>query len=222
MKIIRDYAFAGSTSPNPRDPIIIHLRMKSNNKQMYTTFAKILSKYTSMLLDKRYSYENHGKNLGDVKLIDLMEKVIIVVDKSNNSFLESQAFYEYVNMTSNSVFMRCLHYYDIKYTPDMNELIEYNKLNMTIGLADKGKNPDNPSALVMRQMGCQLIGMRYQKKDSNLIENNMFFDKNNTAFVLKPEQYRYIPKIIKLPPPQNPKLSFATRTVNSPYYNFKI
>jgi len=222
LTMINNYAFAQSTSPNPRDPIIIHLRFKTSNQNTYKNMAKLLESYSSILLGKEYSYENHGKNLGDAKLSDLMGKVVIIVDKSNNSFLECQEFYEYVNMTSNSVFMRALHYYDIAYTPDMNELIEYNKLNMTIGLPDKGANPENPNSVVMREMGCQMLAMRYQEIDINLEENDIFFDENNSAFVLKPENLRYKPEVIELPPPQNPELSYATREVKSDYYKFEI
>ena len=222
MSIVRDYAFASSTSPNPFDPIILHLRIKSTSQEMYTNLAKILEGYNSILLDKKYSFEYYGKNLGSVKLSEFAGKVIIIVDRSNPSFLESQAFYEYVNMTSNSIFMRALHYYDIMYTPDMNELIDYNKLCMTIGMPDKGSNPDNPSSLTMRAYGCQLLAIRYQVIDTNLEENNLFFDEQGHAFVLKPEKLRYVPETIPAPPPQDPKLSYATRTVSSDFYNFEI
>jgi hypothetical protein len=153
------------------------------------------------LLDKKYSFEYYGKNLGSVKLPEFAGKVIIIVDRSNPAFLESQQFYEYVNMTSNSIFMRALHYYDIMYTPDMNELIDYNKLCLTIGMPDKGSNPDNPSSLIMRGYGCQLLAIRYQLIDTNLEENNQFFDEQAHAFVLKPEKLRYVPD-------QDPELSF--------------
>jgi hypothetical protein len=222
MNIIRDYAFASSTAPNPFDPIILHLRIKTSNQEMYTNFAKILEGYNSILLDKQYSFEYYGKNLGTVKLSDLAGKVIIIVDRSNTSFLESQQFYEYVNMTSNSIFMRALHYYDIMYAPDMDELIDYNKLNMTIGMPDKGSNPDNPSSLTMRAYGCQLLAIRYQVIDTNLEENNSFFDGEGRAFVLKPEKLRYIPETIPAPPEQNPEVSFATRDVSSDFYSFEI
>jgi calcineurin-like phosphoesterase family protein len=222
MPIIRDYAFSGSTAPNPLDPIIIHLRIKSTNQAMYKNFAKILESYNSILLSKIHSFENHGKNLGNIELPLLMGKVVIIVDKSNNSFLESPEFYEYVNMTSNSVFMRALHYYDIKYTHDLNELIEFNKLAMTIGMPDKGSNPENPSAVVLREAGCQLLAMRYQQVDINVEENDLFFNKNKTAFVLKPERLRYIPITIPLPPPQDPAVSYATRTIESDFYKFNI
>jgi hypothetical protein len=222
MNIIRDYAFSTSTAPNSRDPIIIHLRIKSTNQTMYQNFAKLLENYDSILLSKDYDSENNGKNFGNVPIKNLLGKVVIIVDRSNISFLECPEFYRFVNMTSNSVFMRALHYYDIKYTPDMNELIDFNKQNMTIGMPDKGSNPENPSSLVMREMGCQLLAMRYQKIDVNIEENDIFFDEKGYAFVLKPENLRYIPVTVPLPPAQNPELSYATKTVKSDFYSFNI
>ena len=222
MNIIRDYAFATATAPNALDPIIIHLRIKSTNQEMYKNFATLLESYDSILLSKDYDSEYYGKNFGNVELQKLMGKVVIIVDRSNISFLECPEFYKFINMTSNSVFMRALHYYDIKYTPDMTELIEFNKQNMTLGMPDKGSNPENPSSMVMRETGCQLLGMRYQLIDENTEENDIFFDENGFAFVLKPERLRYIPVTIPLPPPQNPELSYATRTVESDFYKFDI
>ena len=223
IKIVDEYAFNNSTCPNPTDPVIFHFRIKSNNNAMYKNFAKILEKYTEKrLLDKKYSYECQGKNFGNTPLIDLKNKISIIVDKSNPSYMDTQEFYEYVNMTSNSVFMRALHYYDIKYTPDMNELIEANKLGMTIGMPDKGNNPDNPSGIVMKEMGCQMLAMRYQLYDDFIQENNMFFDIKGFAFVLKPERLRQKDIQLPAPPAQNPELSYATKDISSDFYSFEI
>ena len=222
MKIIRDYAFSTATAPNGLDPIIIHLRIKSNNQEMYKNFAKLLEGFESLLMSKDYDSEYYGQNFGNVEIQKLMGKIVIIVDRSNTSFLECPEFYKFINMTSNSVFMRSLHYYDIKYTPDLNELINFNKQNMTIGMPDKGANPENPSSVVMRETGCQLLGMRYQYIDVNIEENDIFFDENGYAFVLKPELLRYVPVTIPLPPPQNPELSYATRSVQSDFYKFDI
>jgi len=222
MKIIRDYAFSTATAPNALDPIIIHLRIKSNNQEMYKNFAKLLEGFDSLLMSKDYDSEYYGQNFGNVEIQKLMGKIVIIVDRSNTSFLECPEFYKFINMTSNSVFMRSLHYYDIKYTPDLNELINFNKQNMTIGMPDKGANPENPSSVVMRETGCQLLGMRYQYIDVNIEENDIFFDENGYAFVLKPEPLRYVPVTIPLPPPQNPELSYATRSVQSDFYKFDI
>jgi hypothetical protein len=222
MDIIQNYAFFTANAPNSLDPIIVHLRIKSANQTMFQNFAKILEKYNKILLDKDYDSEYYGENFGDVKLRKLLGKVVIIVDRTNTAFLECPEFYRFVNMTSNSMFMRALHYYDIKYTPDMNELIEFNKQNMTIGMPDKGANPDNPSSIVMREMGVQMLAMRYSKIDTNIEENDAFFNDNGYAFVLKPEKLRYIPVTIPKPPEQNPELSYATRTIQSDFYKFNI
>jgi hypothetical protein len=74
----------------------------------------------------------------------------------------------------------------------------------------------------MREMGCQLLAMRYQKIDVNGEENDIFFEEKGYAFVLKPENLRYIPETIPLPPAQNPELSYATRAVQSDFYSFNI
>jgi hypothetical protein len=222
MNIIRDNAFNGSRVPNPLDPIIVHLRIKSSNINMYDNFAKLLENYNTILLGKEYSYEYKGRNLGNVPLSEFMGKVIIIVDRSNISYLESPKFVEYVNMTSNSMFMRALYYYDIKNTPDINEIIEYNKLCMTIGMPDKGNDPDNPSFIVTSEMGCQMTAARFQKVDTNLENYTIYFDEKGYAFVLKPERLRYVPVTIPTPEPQKPQLSYATRDVSSDFYNFEI
>ena len=137
--------------------------------------------------------------------------------------MDNKDFFEYVNMTSNSIFMRALNYYDVKNTHDLVELQEYNKPNMSISMPDANQTyPENPSAIICRETGCQMISMMYQQNDINLQENNAFFDKCGYAFCLKPERLRYIPITIPDPIPQNPALSYATRTVKSDYYAFNI
>jgi hypothetical protein len=222
MYTIKNFAFSNSTCPNPGDPLILHLRIKSTNQKMYTSLANLFKSYNSILLDKSYSYENHSTNLGDVPLLKLAGKVIVIVDRSNTSFLENKNFTEYVNMTSNSMFMRELRYTDIKQNPDVNELIEFNKKNMTIGIPDVGTSPPNMSGMLVRATGTQMMAMRYQQVDSFLEENTTFFDKASHAFVLKPENLRYIPVTVAAPTPQNPELSYAPRTISKDYYSFQV
>jgi hypothetical protein len=224
MNIVTNYAFATSTAPNSQDPIILHVRFKSSNQKMYQNFANLLKNYEKFFLGPAYSFEQNGTNFGNTPLLDLIKKntIVLIVDKSNNSFMDCKDFYEYVNMTSNSIFMRALHYYNVKNTPDLSELQEYNKQNMSISMPDVGTDPPNPSSIVCRETGCQMISMMYQKNDTNLQENNAFFDKSGYAFCLKPERLRYIPLVVKTPAPQNPALSFQTRSVKSDYYAFNI
>jgi len=244
MDTIINYGFSGSIAPNPTDPIIIHLRIKSTNQAMFSKFAKIFQKYNTYMLssDPHYSYEytnfdsdssnnstdasnnntntmtrRYTHNLGNVKLSELKGKIVVIVDRLNTTFMDNKEFYEYVNMTSNSIYMRALNYYDVKFTPDMNELQEYNKQNMTIAMPDNGADPDNPSGIICREMGCQLVAMRYQTFDANLEESLLFFDEAGSAFVLKPERLRYKQETIQETPPNPPELNFATRTTTLPY-----
>jgi hypothetical protein len=222
MKTIKDYAFSPGTSPNPNDPLLIHLRIKSNNQEMYSNLANLFKSYDDIMLGKDYSYENHGENIGAKPLTGFMNKIILIIDKMNNSFLENKEFLEYVNLTSNSVFMRAYPYYDVKNTPDINELQEYNKKCMTIVFPDNGINPSNPSGVLCRECGCQMVAMRYQSVDNLLEENAVFFDEAGSAFVLKPENLRYKEVTIPDPTPQNPEYSYQTRNVTTDYYNFNF
>jgi hypothetical protein len=187
---IRNYAFSGGTCPNPTDPILIHLRIKSNNQNMYSKLAEIFRSNTDIMLGPAYSYDSDGKNLGKVPLLSLKNKVILIVDRTNTAFLENQELLEYVNLTSNSIFMRGYDYNSIKNNSDTNELKEFNKYGMTIVFPNNGSNPSNPDGDICRENGCQMVAMRYQLSDKNLIENNLFFDRAQYAFVLKPVDLR--------------------------------
>lgn len=229
MNIITTYGFASSTVPNKLDPIVFHFRFKSANQKMYQNLANLFKSYDSFFLGPSSSFEQNGSNFGNTKLMSLVAsdtnpqgKIVVIVDKLNNTFMDTPDFFEYVNMTSNSMFMRALHYYDVKNTPDLVELQDYNKQNMSISMPDVGENPPNPSAIVCRETGCQMIAMMYQKNDVNLQENNVFFNNCGYAFCLKPANLRYIPVEIPEPPPQNPALSFQQRSVSSDYYAFNI
>jgi hypothetical protein len=222
MSTIQNYAFSGGTCPNPTDPLIIHLRIKSNNQKMYSNLANVFKSYDTIMLGKEYSFENSGKNLGSFPLLTFQNKVILIVDRINNAFLENQDFLEYVNLTSNSAFVRAYNYYNVKNTPDINELTEYNKRAMTIVLPDVGINPPNPSGYLCRASGCQMVAMRYQYVDNFLMENAAFFDNAGYAFALKPIELRYQVVTIPTPTPQNPNYSYQTRNVATDYYNFNF
>lgn len=222
LKVVEQYAFSGGTCPNANDPLLIHFRLKTVHKGTIVQIAEaLLQTVHSRLLGKEYSYEFQGNNLGTITMDKLMGKVIIIVDKSNNRF-ESTKLDEYVNICSNAMFMRALRNYSVKYTPDMNELIDYNKKQMTLTMPDLSSKDTNSPASLHMKYGCQLVGMCYQNYDSNMEFYEAFFAENKSAFVLKPSNLRYTQVKIDVPPPQDPALSYASRTVKSDYYNFTI
>lgn len=220
---IRDYAFSGATCPNPGDPLIIHLRLMSKNKPMYSKMATIFeTTLNSRLLGPKYSYENHGRNLGQEPIKNLMGKIVVIADRSNALF-EDTELDEYVNLASNSVFMRGVRYTQgVKYTPDMNELIEFNKKNMTIVLPDLNQNDPNYAFSLTQKTGCQFSAFSFQNFDANMEYYDLFFDKQGTAFVLKPQELRFIP--VTVPPPQkaNPEYSYEKRETKTDYYSMTI
>lgn len=223
LNVLQQNAFTSSTCPNPEDPLILHLRIKSTNAKMINNLTNLLSgfqKTNGRLLGPEFSYSK--KNLSDVKLKDLQGKVVLIVDGTNKAFIET-LFDEYVNMLSSSGNMRSLRYNDIKYTPDMDELVRFNMLGMTIGLPDKGASPANPSSILMREYGCQMLALRYQVIDSNTEENNIFFDDAGHAFVLKPEDLRY-KKIVVKTKEQKTIVDYAERVIKTdiPGLNFKL
>ena len=109
-------------------------------KQLYDTLSE-------KLLGKNFSYENNGKNIGSYPLLRLKEKVIIMVDKANPIFV-STLLNEYVNITSNSAFVRELRFSEVKFTHDPDDLKHYNKQNMSIVLPDISPNNKNPTKIV--------------------------------------------------------------------------
>lgn len=222
LEILRNYAFSSGTCPNPTDPLLLHLRIKSNHIPMYEKLLSIIEANTDLFLGKEYSYETDGKNVGQLPLLSLQNKILLIVDRSNPKFIEVPGLSEYINLTSNSMFMRKYSYFDVRNNPDLTELTEFNKRSMTIVVPDGGSNPPNPAGAVCRASGCHMVAMRYQWVDNNLLENTLFFDQATYAFALKPEILRYKPVTVSAPVPQNPEYSYETRSVKTDYYNFQF
>ena len=203
--------------PNASDPLFLHFRIKSNHVEIYNSVATSLSNYFGKyLLSSEYSYENHGLNIGLAPLKSLMSKVIIIVDKTNK-ILETSKLLEYVNIGGKSVFMRVLPFNNVVHTPDMDELIDYNRTNMTICTPD---DDNNYNTTITMQYGCQFSCLNAQYNDSILQAYNAFF--NEFAFQTKPENLRKVEVIIEAPPDPDMNKSYGYKTYSSDYYKFDI
>jgi hypothetical protein len=217
-----NYGFSSGTAPNYQDPILLHLRIRTSNDAVLNKMAATLKQNQDHFLNDEYSFENYGRNLGDTPLLKLCNKVVLIVQK-NADVMNNKNLMEFVNMTSGNVFMRGLTTNEIIQSTDFDELVNFNKRNMTISLAETGSaSPTNASAFAIRKSGTQMIAMRFPSFDSNLMESNTFFDLNGYAFVLKPEELRYIPVTIPVPEPQNPDYSFGARNIKSKFYDYNI
>lgn len=190
MEKVKDVAFS-SICPNPEDPIILHFRIKSEKSSICDVMAKDINHtFGQDHLDKLYSYEYRGNNLGDVKLKDLKKKVIVMVDKSENLKFKSTKLYEFVNMCSGTSILRKYRNNDIEHNIDTDEIMTHNKMKMSIVLPDVNTKTDNYSYIHAKEAGIQIMAMNFQNFDSNLKFYSLFFDSAGYAFALKPEDMR--------------------------------
>jgi hypothetical protein len=220
MEVILMNAFSNASCPNPNDPLFINIRIQSNDIHIYDSISESLIKHLQhKMLPKEYSYENNGKNLGAVPIKNLLGKVCVMVDKSN-PMVETTKLDEFVNIAGNSVFLRNLHYNDVVYTNDMDELKYFNKKNMTITSPNKSKTAENYKSVVPMQYGVQFNAMCFQTKDSNLATYKKLFEDEGHAFILKPPKLRFFP--VEITPPVEPTTSYGYQEYKSKFYDFKI
>jgi hypothetical protein len=228
-KTINERAF--SIAPNQNDPLLINLRIKSDNsnKEFIKRIIDCIKQFGDRLLEPEYNYEFGGQNLGMVPIKKFMGKVIIMVDVSNtvvkngcNAKTESEyCLHQYINIGSTSPFMHVLNYeLQVKNAPNMQELIEHNKKYMSIVFPDPPFET-NINFHAAKIFGCQLIGIMPLIKDDNLKKYNQVFADAGTAFKLKLPELCYQPVVIETPTPQNPELSFAPRNNKTDYANWK-
>ncbi len=225
MQVCRDYAFASGSSPTYSDPLIVHLRCKSQNQAMFANLAAIFKRHQDLMLGMEYSYEANGRNVCATPLLDLRHKIVLIVDRSNSAVLENKELSEYINATSNSAFVRLYDFDQVLHVPDVHELTEFNRQNMTVVVPNTRGDPlENPDGVVCRTSGCQLVAMMFQlgSGDARLAETTTFFAKARYAFALKPEALRAQPKTIDPPVAQNPDYSYSPRRVESDVYSFQV
>jgi hypothetical protein len=227
IKTIADKAVSNGLSttdcPNPYDPLLLHFRIKTSHLKVYNQIKDaIVLHLDSKLLSNEFSYENKGKNLGAEKLHTLMGKVIIMVDKIESNHIRGTEMYELVNIIGKSAFLRSLSYDDIVHTPDMDELIDYNKKNMTFGYPNLSHKPINHDSTIVANFGVQMFAMCFQHNSTHLEAYNKLFANNTSAFMLKPENLRHTPVTAEEPEKMSEDLSYGYKSYKTNYYNFDL
>lgn len=226
FEIVNNHSFSAGTCPNSGDPLFIHLRLNFNsnevNKDIYDTIASI---YTSSFpqsnrASMKYNYQMNGENIFAEDINNFRGKTILILNKSVHDY--SNTLDECTNAVVDGVFLQNQRNYDIVNTHDTQLVIDHNKKNCTIVSPDLSTGLKNIDFGVMQRFGCQFVCMNMQNIDSHLVYTLNFFNKNQSAFVLKPKELRYQPVTIQKPLPQNPKLSYSQRLVQKPYFSHII
>jgi hypothetical protein len=215
FEVLGSYAFSGSKCPNPGDPFIIHMRIMSQNVTMYDNLAKVIAGSKTVarnLLGPKYGREYQSKDLGNENLTDFKGKVILMVDGTNPVYRKTKLF-ELINMSSKTMFLSKYTYFGVKNVGDPQAFKDANKKNMCLVVPDKGGRPVNDGHNGPFTWGCQIAAMCFQEeaRDEKLKAYEDKFASVGYAFILKPEDLRYVPITIAPPAPPNPKASMESR-----------
>lgn len=184
-----------SKSPNPKDPIFIHLRVKSKNKQIY----KDIGKSVDFTL-KEYLYNQPVTP--DTKLSDLMGKVVLIIDKrfdtNYTDFAACKAgnhscynLVDYINLESgtNNLLLNTHNEIVDEKTIALTQKqdcqyctnIEQYRMAIPNEIASNSKNPELKKLIM--DHGIQIILCEFHKNDEYLDKYEEFFDEHKSAFV---------------------------------------
>lgn len=223
LKELSNVAFSETAGicPNPKDPLLLHFRIKTNNVNILNIIAsEIAENLGDRLLPIEYMRECNGSNLTNKPIKDFLGKVVIMVEKNNSSntmplLYQSKNLWELTNVTTNSVFIHEKRYMDIKNSNDVETITKFNKKNMTIVIPDLSVSNANYVSTIPQALGCQLMAMNFQNVDQNLLTYNEIFEKKQSAFVPKPNELIYIPETVPVPQPLDETLSYESKIVKS-------
>ena len=224
LKELNNIAFSETSGicPNPKDPLLLHFRIKTNNPNILNILAsEIAENLGDKLLPIEYMREANGTNITKRPIKDFIGKVVIMVEKNSKSnvmplLYESKNMWELTNVTTNSVFIHEKRYMDIKNSNDLETITNFNKQNMTLVLPDLSVLNANYISTVPQALGCQLMAMNFQNVDQNLLTYNELFEKKESAFVPKPNELIYIPVLVSKPEPLPSFLSYAAKQIDGP------
>tara|TARA_Y100000385_G_scaffold273278_1_gene315015 strand:+ start:4707 stop:6338 length:1632 start_codon:yes stop_codon:yes gene_type:complete len=240
FETLHNLAFDESQTQCYSDPMIIHLRLMTENKKIYDMIADYidthLKQHNNYLLDSTNTIGNINydpKNIINAKLETFAKKFIIIAYQSDSVLLNSK-LKDKVNLRSGSSYCRLLRYQSIISAGESYELlISETKDKYTIVLPDLENSLENYDYYKALTNGCQIMAMKFQNMDDNLIKYNDYFMSNEAggySFVLKPhnllynnsETIRVTPSEINLTTsgPQGKILIYNLTNYNTLYYEF--
>ena len=189
---IAGYAFSQS-SPNHNDPVFINLRIKSKDTNIYQAVAKSI--------DANIKNMCHvGKINKDTKMVELLRKIVIVMDKTierdypmysscpeNNT--KCYELTKYINIESGSEYLNLFTYTGILNHSNTTVLIKDNNIETTAthmkmavpDLATKSKNPEFKDFILKH--ACQNVLYRFDIYDKNIKKYEEYFQTANGGIV---------------------------------------
>ena len=196
LKTIKSNAFS-DTAPNPKDPLFIHLKIKTNINDAFQNIAKLVDGNLKSVLFK-------GPVTPTTYVTDLMSKIILIVDISTSptygNFPDcgtdlSSCFNlkNYVNIESGSNALRIYSENEILQQtinpPDPGVYlmrVVYPSSNMV------GITTNCDSLNLIKKYGVQFTAQAFYKPDAKLKSYEAMFSKYKSAFVPMATAVNYI------------------------------
>jgi len=208
--------FNSGTTSGYANPFVLSLNFHSEDNAFITQCADIMKMtLRKFMLHNEYSYQR--KNLAVEPICNLMGKLVIV----SGGNTKGNGMDELVNMSWASSNMRRMTYTEASQTFDHEELIEYNKRNITLVVPDmRSTEVKNKNAEICFAYGCQWVAMNYGSLDNAMeVYTGQFA---TSSFAIKPDPLRYHPVTYKKPEKQSAGVSFQPKQITSPMYDFTI
>jgi hypothetical protein len=210
-------AFNSINSPVSSDPFMLSLVFHTEKTKTINAAAEILkTTCRSHMLDSEYSYSR--KNLAVEPVCNLQNKLIII---SGGGGMKGTLFEELVNLSWSTSHLRRMTYTQASQPHDQDELIDYNRNNITMVVPDIGEDLVNNNPQILFTFGCQLIMMNYGSIDTMMEIYIGEFQEN--SLVLKPAALRPLkPKKYKKPQMPDPAVSFQPMQHTTPIYSVTV
>jgi len=208
--------FSSGTTPGYQNPFVLSLNFHSEDNAFITRCADVMKMtLRKFMLHSGYSYQR--KNLAVEPICNLMGKLVII----SGGNTKGNGMDELVNMSWASSNLRRMTYTEASQTFDHEELIEYNKRNITLVVPDMtSSDVKNKNAEICFSFGCQWVAMNYGSLDNAMeLYTGQFI---SGSFAIKPDPLRYQPVTYKKPEPQTAAVSFQPKQITSPMYDFTI
>lgn len=190
-------------APNHTDPLFLHLRIMTNELTTINLIAKYLSDiFQNKLLGSAYGYNPGVENFNKLPLIQFCNKCIIMVEYNNINYqtILKSDLYPLINLMTHATNFNLFREQTLFSTTSTEQLIQFNKNNVTIVLPNLTPGSANYDPRPAMQSGCQFVAMNFQNFDEYLEVYFEIFDDFQYSFVLKECKLRYIPQHILIDP----------------------
>ncbi len=196
LKTIKSNAFS-DTSPNPKDPLFVHLKIKTNVNDAFQKIAKLVDTNLKSVLFE-------GPVTPTTYVTDLMEKIVLIVDISTSP---TYGNYPVCGTDQNACF-NLKNYVNIESGSDALRIYSENEI------LQQTTNPPDPGVYLMRvvypssnmigittncdslnlikKYGVQFTAQAFYKPDAKLKSYEAMFSKYKSAFVPMATAANYI------------------------------